>query len=184
MIVAVFGSAIGEPGSRPYADAQVLGKLLGEAGLDVMTGAYCGTMEAISRGAFEAGAHTFGVSCADIENFRPLGVNPWVHTEIRTENLNRRLEVLTRQPDAMIALPGGIGTLVEIMLSLNLMVVKSIPTRPLILIGKEWRGSFNALFENNSAFIRANDRKLLHFATNNEEAVNLCKSLLTRSSYG
>ena len=181
MIVAVFGSAFGEPGSQPYADALALGKMLGEAGLDVMTGGYCGMMEAISRGASENGANTFGVSCADIENFRPLGVNPWVQTEISTENLNRRLEVLTRQPDAMIALPGGIGTLVEIMLSLNLMVVKSIPTRPLILIGKEWRASFSALFENNSAFIRAEDQHLVHFARNNEEAVTLCKSLLTRS---
>ncbi len=184
MIVAVFGSGYGEPGSQAYSEAQALGKMLGEAGLDVMTGGYCGTMEAISRGAYEAGAHTFGVSCVDIEIYRPLGVNPWVQTEICTENLNRRLEILTRQPDAMIALPGGIGTLVEITLSLNLMVVKSIPTRPLILIGKEWRASFSALFENNSAFIRANDQQLVHFAHNNEEAVNLCKSLLTRSKYG
>ena len=89
--------------------------------------------------------------------------------------------MLTRQPDAMIALPGGIGTLAEIMLSLNLMVVKSIPTRPLILIGQEWQTSFSALFENNSAFISARDQKLVHFARNNEEAVKLCKSLLFRS---
>jgi hypothetical protein len=181
VIVAVFGSAQGEPGSEAYTSAQALGKMLAEAGLDLMTGGYCGTMEAVSRGAAEAGAHTYGVSCADIEIWRPLGVNPWVRTEISTPNLNRRLEVLTRQPDAMIALPGGIGTLVEIMLSLNLMVVKSIPTRPLILIGQEWKASFSALFENNSAFIRARDQKLVHFARNNEEAVTLCTSLLFRS---
>ena len=181
MIVAIFGSAQGEPGSEAYTSAQALGKMLGEAGLDVMTGGYCGTMEAISRGALEAGAHTYGVSCLDIEIWRPLGVNPWVQTEISTPNLNRRLEVLTRQPDAMIALPGGIGTLVEIMLSLNLMVVKSTPTRPLILIGQEWQASFSALFENNSAYVRAEDQKLVHFARNNTEAVTLCKSLLFRS---
>jgi len=181
MIVAVFGSAQGEPGSEAYINAQALGKMLGDAGLDVMTGGYCGTMEAVSRGAFEAGVYTFGVSCADIEIYRPLGVNPWVKTEISTPSLNRRLEVLTRQPDAMIALPGGIGTLVEIMLSLNLMVVKSIPTRPLILIGQEWLTSFSAFFENNSAFIRVRDQKLVHFARKNEEAVKLCKSLLFRS---
>ena len=181
MIVAVFGSAQGEPGSKAYNEAQALGRMLAEAGLDVITGGYCGTMEAISRGASEAGAHTYGVSCKDIERWRPLGINPWVQTEIATENLNRRLDVLTRQPDAMIALPGGIGTLVEIMLSLNLMVVKSIPTRPLILIGQEWQASFNALFTNNAAFIRAKDQELVHFAQNNDEAVNLCKSLLFRS---
>ena len=181
MIVAVFGSAQGEPRSVAYTNAQMLGKMLGEAGLDVMTGGYCGTMEAVSRGAAEAGAHTYGVSCADIENWRPLGVNPWVKTEISTPNLNRRLEVLTRQPHAMIALPGGIGTLVEIMLSLNLMVVKSIPTRPLILIGQEWQSSFSAFFEINSAFIRAKDHELVRFARDNEEAVKFCKSLLFRS---
>ncbi|HSN94343.1 MAG TPA: LOG family protein [Anaerolineaceae bacterium] len=184
MIVAVFGSAQGEPGSEAYTGARALGRMLGEAGLDVMTGGYCGTMEAISRGAFEAGSHTYGVTCADIEVFRPLGVNPWVKTEISTPNLNRRLEVLTRQTDAMIALPGGTGTLVEIMLSLNLMVVKSIPTRPLILIGQEWQSSFSALFENNAAYIRADDQKLVHFARTNEEAVDLCKYLLIRSDYG
>ncbi|MEA4812886.1 MAG: LOG family protein [Anaerolineaceae bacterium] len=180
MIVAVFGSAQGEPGSSAYEQAQTLGRLLAQAGFDLITGGYCGTMEAASRGAAEAGGHCFGITCADIEKWRPLGANPWVGTEIRTQNLNRRLEVLTRQPDAMIALPGGIGTMVEILLSLNLMVVQSTAIKPLILIGQEWQQTFKALFKNNAAFIKKQDQNLIHFADEVSQAVSICKSLLLR----
>ena len=111
MIVAVYGSAAPKPGNPLYQNALELGRLLAQAGHTVMTGGYGGTMEAVSRGAAETGGATLGVTCAEIEQYRPGGANPWVQQEIRTQTLPQRLEVLTRQPDAMIALPGSIGTL-------------------------------------------------------------------------
>ena len=55
MKVSVFGGSQPKEGSTAYAEAQELGKLLAERGHTVLTGGYIGTMEAVSRGAREAG---------------------------------------------------------------------------------------------------------------------------------
>ena len=78
MIVAVYGSAAPKPGSPLYQNALELGRLLAQADYTVMTGGYGGTMEAVSRGASEASGTTLGVTCAEIEQYRPGGANPWV----------------------------------------------------------------------------------------------------------
>ena len=178
MIVAVYGSAAPKPGSPLYQNALELGRLLAQAGHTVMTGGYCGTMEAVSRGASEAGGTTLGVTCAEIEQYRPGKANPWVQQEIRTQTLPQRLEVLTRQPDAMIALPGGIGTLCEISLALNLMVISPAPPKPFILIGTSWEKVFRQFFTVNHEMINELDQPRVQFARDPIDAVTyLQKSL-------
>lgn len=171
MIVAVYGSAAPAPGTTLYQSALELGRLLAQAGYTVMTGGYIGTMEAVSRGAVEAGGTTLGVTCAEIEQYRPGGANPWVQQEIRTQTLLERLEVLTRQPDAMIALPGGIGTLCEISLALNLMVITPGAPKPFILIGDGWEKVFRQFFTLNHEMINDLDQARLQFAHDPSEAL-------------
>jgi hypothetical protein len=179
MIVAVFGSAAPAPGTSLYQSALELGRLLAQVGHTVMTGGYCGTMEAVSHGAVEAGGVTIGVTCAEIEQYRPGGANPWVQQEIHTQTLPQRLEVLTRQPDAMIALPGGIGTLCEISLALNLMVITPGASKPFILIGSGWEKVFGQFFTLNHEMINDLDQARMQFAHDPSEAVAcLQKSLL------
>ena len=173
MIVAVYGSALPPSNTALYKQANELGRLLATAGHAVMTGGYTGVMEAVSRGASEAGGKTIGVTCADIDAWRPGGANQWVQVVIHTENLNKRLETLTRQPDAMIALPGGIGTLGEISLVLNLIAVKSLTPRPIILVGKMWKECFDGILNTCRAFIREGDLGLLSYAEDNQAAIAL-----------
>ena len=171
MIVAVYGSAAPKPGTPLYQNALELGRLLAQAGYTVMTGGYSGTMEAVSRGTAEAGGTTLGVTCAEIEQYRPGKANPWVQQEIRTQTLLQRLEVLTRQPDAMIALPGGIGTLCEISLALNLMVITPGAPKPFILIGDGWEKVFRQFFTLNHEMINDLDQARLQFAHDPSEAL-------------
>lgn len=179
-IIAVFGSAAPKPGSECYAQAESLGNALGSNGFTVMTGGYCGAMEATSKGTVEAGGHTIGVTCEDIDRYRPGGANSWIQEVISTENLNKRLEVLTRQPDAFIALPGGFGTLCEIALALNLMAVGSIEPKPLILIGEAWKKSWQAFIQTNLELIPHSHAEHLSFVTDNEEAILLLKQSLDK----
>ena len=69
-IVSVFGGSAPKPGSPAYEEAQRCGALLAQAGWTVATGGYRGVMEAVSRGAHEAGGHVIGVTCTLIENWR------------------------------------------------------------------------------------------------------------------
>ena len=62
----------------------------------MLTGGYIGTMEAVSRGAAEAGGHVIGVTCEEIEAWRPVRVNAWVKEEIRRKTLMERLQVPRR----------------------------------------------------------------------------------------
>ena len=96
MKISVFGGSQPQEGSDTYAEARELGRLLAQAGHTVLTGGYIGTMEAVSRGASEAGGHVIGVTCAQIENWRRVTANKWVKEEWKRESLMERLEDLIR----------------------------------------------------------------------------------------
>ena len=129
MNITVFGGAQPKEGMASYEEAYTLGKLLAQSGHAVLTGGYMGTMEAVSRGASEAGGHVIGVTCIDIEEWRKSKPNQWVKEERRKQTLMERLHGLIEGCDAAIALPGGAGTLTEISLMWNLMIVESLPPR-------------------------------------------------------
>lgn len=173
MNITVFGSASPISGDKAYEDARRLGELLARAGHVVLTGGYMGTMEAVSRGAAEAGGHTIGATCDQIEKWRNAKANAWVKEERRFETLRERLYCLIESCYAALALPGGVGTLAEIAVMWSQMQTQSLPARPLILIGMEWQHVFQTLFAEMDRNIPAGHRTLLNFAPNIEAAVGL-----------
>ena len=82
-VVAVFGGGAPQPGSPAYIEAQRLGRLLAQAGYNVLNGGYSGTMEAVSRGAIEAGGHVIAVTSRVFS----VPVNGWFHEEVCTTDL-------------------------------------------------------------------------------------------------
>ncbi|HEX5836549.1 MAG TPA: LOG family protein [Anaerolineales bacterium] len=173
MRVSVFGGSQPKEGEPAYAEARKLGKLLAERGHMVLTGGYIGTMEAVSRGAQEAGGHVIGVTCEDIEAWRQVKPNSWVMEEVRRKTLIERLHTLIHESDAALALPGGAGTLTEIALMWNLMIVESLHRRPLILVGRGWQSTFDQFFRELGSYMTAPQREILHFAEDVHTAVKL-----------
>jgi uncharacterized protein (TIGR00730 family) len=171
MNVTVFGGSHPQPGSHAYAEAFELGKLLALDGHTVLTGGYIGTMEAVSRGANEAGGHVVGVTCDEIEHWRGVGANAWVQEERRFQTLEQRLNELVHACDAAIALPGGPGTLTEIALTWNLMIVASIPPKQLILTGSGWRSVMESFYNSFKTYVPQYQRDLLQFAPDGKSAV-------------
>lgn len=178
MQISVFGGSRPEPGSNAYRDAQQLGKLLGQAGLTVLTGGYMGTMEATSRGANEAGGHVIGVTCDEIEAFRPVGPNAWVQEEWRRETLRERLATLIENCDAAIALPGGVGTLLEICLYWNEVAIHALKPKPLILMGSQWRTVMETFFNELGDYVALENREFIAFAPNPKAAFDLLENFL------
>ncbi len=169
--VAVFGSSSPKPGEPAYEQAYRLGRLLGQRGLTVLTGGYIGTMEAVSRGVVETGGHSVGVTCEEIERWRPVAPNPWVQEEWRATTLIERLRLLITRAEGALALPGGPGTLTEVALFWNHLVIQAVPPRPLVLIGEGWRRTFEAFFAAQGAFVPESQRAWLRFAADEAEAV-------------
>lgn len=178
MNITVFGSSSPQPGSPGYEEARHLGELLAKAGHTVLTGGYMGTMEAASRGAAEAGGHTIGVTCAQIEEWRKAKANQWVREERSFPTLRERLYSLVETCDAAIALPGGVGTLAEIAVMWSQMQTNSMPLRPLILIGDGWQKIFAGLFAMQDSHIKAAHRELLGFAPDVDSAMSLLQQKL------
>ncbi len=171
--ITIFGGSQPQPGTPAYAEAYDLGRLLALGGHTVLTGGYIGTMEAVSKGANEAGGHVVGVTCSEIESWRPVKANAWVKEERRYNTLQERLNELVHACDAAIALPGGPGTLTEISFTWNLMIIHSIPPKPLILTGAGWKGLMELLFKSFDSYIPQNQRHLLQYAQDAKTAVEM-----------
>ncbi|HBG74358.1 MAG: hypothetical protein A2X25_13645 [Chloroflexi bacterium GWB2_49_20] len=173
MNITIFGGSSPKPGSQAYHQAYKLGQILAQAGHSVLTGGYIGTMEAVSRGASEAGGHVIGVTCSEIENWRPVKANAWVQEERCFLSLQDRLHELIYTCDAALALPGGPGTLTEIALTWNLITIQAIPEIPLILIGEEWPMVINSMFIAFNEYIPMSQRKFLRFAKDIETVCSM-----------
>lgn len=169
-IISVFGGSSPQPGSPAYQDAYEVGRLLAQRGYSVATGGYSGTMTAVSQGAAEAGGHVIGVTSNQIEQFRPLGPNPWIKEEIRYPALQERLIHLVRNNNGMIVLPGGIGTLSEMALAWSYLQVGELSARPLVLFGAHWREIINGFID--PLYVRPGHSQLLSFADTPLDAVD------------
>lgn len=178
MNITIFGGAQPQPGTPAYDDAYRLGKMLAERGHAVLTGGYGGTMEAASKGANEAGGHVVGVTCGEIEALRPGGANAWVKEVRFAPTLMTRLQDLIGSCDAAIALPGGPGTLTEISLMWNMLLLESIHRSPLILVGDGWQSIFHQIFEITGPYTPDKAKGLLLFAEDVESAVELLDNSL------
>jgi len=173
MKITIFGGASPKPGSAAYQQAYDFGRSLAQNGHTVINGGYVGTMEAVSRGANEAGGHVIGVTCTEIEHFRPVKANQWVKEEISFTSLKDRIEELIRLCDAAFALPGGIGTLAEISLMWNQLLIGAQPEKPLILIGTGWKQTMEAFFSGLDGYVPARDRNRISFAADINEGLDM-----------
>ncbi|MCS6805160.1 MAG: LOG family protein [Acidobacteriota bacterium] len=135
-IICLFGNSRCAPGDEEYHQAEQLGRLIAQAGMIVCTGGYEGIMEAASRTAQAAGGQTIGIT-SDIFSSPP---NPYLTREIREPDLFSRLKSIADMGDAFIALRGGMGTLTEVTLMWNLLVLGCLnPPKPFVLVGACWR---------------------------------------------
>ncbi len=164
MKIAVFGGASPKPGDDTYEQARQLGNLLGCAGHTVMTGGYIGVMEAASRGAFEAGAHVIGSTCEQLETWRNTKANVWVKEEWKHKTLRDRMYALIDACDAAVVMPGGVGTLAELMVMWNEEIISRKPPRLMVVVGESWSQVVRAFLAEQGGFIRPQDQERVQYA--------------------
>src|ERR1700730_4071348 len=136
MIVSVFGSSRPRENDSEYTQARQLGRALAKKGFAICTGAYGGTMEAVSRGTKEAGGKTYGVTA---EFFSGAKANQWVDVEVRVKTWQDRLFEIIRLGDAFVACKGGTGTLAELAVAWEMMNKSVMPTKPFVALGEFWQ---------------------------------------------
>lgn len=141
--VAMFGSARPGPNTELYKETTQAARLLAENGWTIATGGGPGLMEAANLGA-KAGCE--GCTCSlGYSIYLPFEseVNSAVQCNCHHDNFFTRLKQFTDECHAFIALPGGYGTMLEILTVIQLLQVKHMESKPLILVGQMWQDIMN-----------------------------------------
>jgi len=130
-IISVFGNSSPEPGSADYEEARALGAGLARAGFGVCSGGYYGAMEAVSRGAREAGGRTIGLTTP----FYRLQPNAYLDEVTEVERWQDRLFALIEKGDGYVVLKGGTGTMLELAAVWESLNKRALPPRPCVAMG-------------------------------------------------
>ena len=116
--VCVFCASSANIDERYLADAHQLGTLLAQAGWRCVNGGGAvGLMGAVTDGALDADGEVTGV----IPKF--MVDNGWCYDRlidvVVTSDMHQRKQIMSDMADAVIALPGGVGTLEELLETLT-----------------------------------------------------------------
>jgi hypothetical protein len=136
--VSVFGSARTKPDTPEYQAGVQIGAALARAGYAVITGGGPGAMEAVNRGACEAGGISVGLG---IELPFEQRLNDWVDIGINFRYFFARKTMFVKYAQAFVIMPGGFGTLDETFEALTLVQTRKVTRFPVVLFGTEyWTG--------------------------------------------
>ncbi|HSD28419.1 MAG TPA: TIGR00730 family Rossman fold protein [Vicinamibacteria bacterium] len=179
--VTVFGSARSRPGDPDYRQAEALGRALAKSGHAVITGGGPGTMEAVSKGAFEAGGQAIGV-CVELPHEEKP--NPYLTHVVSFRYFFVRKVMFVKYTKAFVILPGGFGTLDEVFEALTLVQTGKVEPFPVILAGDDeyWEGLLGWLSSSllRRGMIGPEDLGILQRARTTEEVL----ALVTRGAAG
>jgi uncharacterized protein (TIGR00730 family) len=135
----------------------------------IVTGGGPGIMEAANRGAFDVQAKSVGLNISLPHEQYP---NPYVTPDL-CFNFHyfamRKLHFLLRAK-ALVAFPGGYGTLDELFEVLTLVQTRKIKPIPIVLVGKSyWRRAVDLDFLVDEGVIDREDRELFWLAETAQE---------------
>ncbi len=137
--VTIFGSARVRPGSFAYEETKRVARVLGELGCDIITGGGPGLMQAANEGAAASGGQAESVGIRVALPFEQ-DVNAFVGMAFEHRTFFTRLHQFVLTSDAFVVAPGGIGTVLEMMMIWQLLQVRHLSDTPLILVGRMWPG--------------------------------------------
>jgi uncharacterized protein (TIGR00730 family) len=137
--ITVFGSARVSEGDVVYEKAREIGRLLALEGYAVITGGGPGVMEAANRGCQEGGGLSVG---CNIELPQEQGLNAYVDLGVEFRYFFARKTMFVKYADGFVIMPGGFGTMDELMEALTLIQTGKIEHFPVVLVGTEFFGGF------------------------------------------
>lgn len=177
--VCIFGSARIKEKDEYYVLTESIASVLGEKGIDVLTGGGSGLMEAAMKGV-KAGreksgskSKSFGVTI-ELNKWEP----PSEHIDIKYHHrrFSSRLDDFMRLSNAIIVTPGGIGTCLELFFAWQLLQLGHISDRPMILIGREFWAGLLDWFDSHliaRGLVSPGDKRWLYVVDTPEEVLKI-----------
>ena len=136
--VAIFGSARITPDHPYYHAAEDVARRLSDAGFSVISGGGPGIMEAANKGAFDGKSPSVGLN---IQLPHEQGENAYQDISHTFQHFFARKVMFVKLSSAFVMMPGGFGTLDELMEVLTLVQTGKIRRVPIILMNSRfWAG--------------------------------------------
>lgn len=173
MNICVFSSSSNAIAEEYVSEAIELACLIGQSGFCLINGgSNVGTMDVLTREAGKNGAKTIGIIPEKLRDYNLASVH--AHEIIVSGDMMERKHKMRELADAFIALPGGFGTLEEI---LEVITLKQLSYHSKAIVFINTNGFYDDLFRQfeksyEEKFAKDSYRKLFFIARNSEEAMN------------
>ena len=129
--VSIFGSARTAPDSPYYQLTETIARRLSDAGFSVVSGGGPGIMEAANRGAFHGKSPSIGLN---IQLPHEQRTNSYQDISQSFRHFFARKYMFVRFANAYVVMPGGFGTLDELLEALTLIQTGKSRRIPIILV--------------------------------------------------
>ncbi len=136
--VSIFGSARTKPEHPYYKLAEEIARLISDAGFSVISGGGPGIMEAANKGAFPGLSPSVGLN---IKLPHEQTTNPYQEISLDFKHFFMRKVMFVKYASAYVVMPGGFGTLDELLEAMTLVQTGKSRRIPIVLVGsKFWSG--------------------------------------------
>jgi uncharacterized protein (TIGR00730 family) len=176
--VTVFGSARTKEGDVLYAKAYELAQILGKNGFNMITGGGPGVMEAVNRGASEAGVKSVGINIELPYEQKP---NSYITVPLSFRYFFVRKVMFLKYAIAYVVLPGGFGTLDELFESITLIQTKKMRPFPVVLMGSSYWNDLVAFMKKHlleNGMINKDDLEIFKIMDDPEEIAEYIKKFV------
>ena len=174
--VAIFGSARVQMNKKVYKEVFDLAKTIGMHGYDLITGGGPGLMEAASAG-HAAGDQLRRADLIGLTIKLPFEQSINQYLELRKDftTFSARLEHFMALSNVLVVSSGGIGTMLELFFSWQLLQVHHLEFKPIILVGKMWHDliSWMKKYMLREHLVSKDDFRFIHLVRNEKEAIKI-----------
>jgi uncharacterized protein (TIGR00730 family) len=169
--VSIFGSARTAHDHPYYKLTEEIARLLSDAGFSVISGGGPGIMEAANKGAFYGKSSSVGLN---IQLPHEQHNNPYQNISQTFHHFFTRKVMFVKFASAYVVMPGGFGTLDELMEALTLVQTGKTRRMPIILVGSKFWGGMVEWFKTSlleEQMIAAGDMDLIQVIDEPEQIV-------------
>jgi len=170
--VSIFGSARTLSNHRYYQLTEQIARLLSDAGFSIISGGGPGIMEAANKGAFHGKSPSIGLN---IQLPNEQRRNAYQDISQSFKHFFARKYMFVKFATAYVVMPGGFGTLDELMEALTLVQTGKTRKMPIILVCSDFWGGLIDWFQETlitENFIAPEDMDLIQIIDEPAEVVN------------
>ncbi len=177
--VAIFGSARIKKSNPIYNQVYHLAEMVGERGMDIVTGGGPGLMEAANlghkKGSKKIKSHSIGLG---VKLPHEQKFNNAVQVQAEFRRFSKRLDNFMLLSNAIVIAPGGVGTLLEFFYTWQLMQVEQTCHIPVILMGSMYNDLIKWLKKGplNKNYFKEEDLNTIFAVKNPEEAMKIIEA--------